>query len=152
MAITTMKVLLINFLLFSSNWVPVRRGMRWKRGLHQRQVWEPLQVRGVRDVRGPVPQGAVPLSARIRRRPHSWMHLYVYCVNVYSSTNSSPGTMASDWRFYFPSVPTNPCDPNPCGVYALCEVDHGNAVCFCPKGMTGNPFKNCGKEIIGPAK
>lgn len=47
-----------------------------------------------------------------------------------------------------PAAPTNPCDPNPCGVYALCEIDQGSAVCFCPKGMTGNPFRNCGESKI----
>lgn len=41
--------------------------------------------------------------------------------------------------------PLNPCDPNPCGINAHCEVDAGGPICFCPKGMTGNPFKNCSK-------
>lgn len=42
-------------------------------------------------------------------------------------------------------VPQNPCDPNPCGMHALCEIDNGNPICYCPKGMTGNPFKSCSK-------
>lgn len=41
--------------------------------------------------------------------------------------------------------PSNPCDPNPCGTNAMCEIDNGNPICFCPKGLTGNPFKNCSK-------
>lgn len=43
----------------------------------------------------------------------------------------------------FFKAPQNPCEPNPCGMHALCELDNGNPVCFCPKGMTGNPFKQC---------
>lgn len=43
------------------------------------------------------------------------------------------------------SPPKNVCDPNPCGIDAMCEVDRGNPVCFCPKGLTGNPFKQCSK-------
>lgn len=41
--------------------------------------------------------------------------------------------------------PSNPCDPNPCGINAKCEIDNGNPICFCPKGLTGNPFRNCSK-------
>jgi hypothetical protein len=41
--------------------------------------------------------------------------------------------------------PSNPCDPNPCGTNAMCEIDNANPICFCPKGLTGNPFKNCSK-------
>lgn len=32
-------------------------------------------------------------------------------------------------------------------VGALCELDRGNPICYCPKGLTGNPFKNCSKLI-----
>ena len=39
--------------------------------------------------------------------------------------------------------PTNPCQPNPCGIDALCEVDNGNPICSCARGKTGNPFVRC---------
>ena len=42
----------------------------------------------------------------------------------------------------------DPCDPNPCGTGAVCEVAEGNALCSCPQGMTGDPLVECGKYII----
>lgn len=30
-----------------------------------------------------------------------------------------------------------------CGTNALCEVDNHNPICYCPKGMTGDPFRFC---------
>lgn len=47
-------------------------------------------------------------------------------------------------------APLNACRPNPCGMHALCELDNNNPVCYCPKGMTGNPFKQCSKYICSP--
>lgn len=46
----------------------------------------------------------------------------------------------------------NPCDPNPCGLNAACENDRGNPICFCPKGLTGNPFAQCSMylRVYGP--
>lgn len=38
----------------------------------------------------------------------------------------------------------SPCSPSPCGVGAQCEVQSGsNAICFCPRGYTGDPFIRC---------
>ena len=42
----------------------------------------------------------------------------------------------------------DPCDPNPCGTGAVCEVAEGKALCSCPQGMTGDPLVECGKYII----
>ena len=42
----------------------------------------------------------------------------------------------------------DPCDPNPCGTGAVCEVAEGNALCSCPQGMTGDPLVKCGKYLI----
>ena len=41
----------------------------------------------------------------------------------------------------------DPCDPNPCGTGAVCEVAEGNALCSCPQGMTGDPLVKCGKYL-----
>lgn len=27
-------------------------------------------------------------------------------------------------------------------------MDRGNPICYCPKGLTGNPFKNCSKLLM----
>ena len=42
----------------------------------------------------------------------------------------------------------DPCEPNPCGANAVCEVAEGNALCSCPQGMTGDPLVKCGKYLI----
>ena len=42
----------------------------------------------------------------------------------------------------------DPCDPNPCGTGAVCEVAEGKALCSCPQGMTGDPLVKCGKYLI----
>ena len=44
-------------------------------------------------------------------------------------------------------VPQNPCDSDPCGEGALCELDNGNPICSCPRGTTGNPFTKCSKLV-----
>ena len=42
----------------------------------------------------------------------------------------------------------DPCDPNPCGTGAVCEVAEGKALCSCSQGMTGDPLVKCGKYLI----
>ena len=38
----------------------------------------------------------------------------------------------------------DPCNPNPCGNGANCEVTENNvAVCTCPDGMIGDPITQC---------
>ncbi|CAH2073961.1 unnamed protein product, partial [Iphiclides podalirius] len=58
------------------------------------------------------------------------------CLNSEACINGNCGSPCCE-------PPTNPCTPNPCGINALCESDNGNPICFCPKGLTGNPFKTC---------
>lgn len=36
-----------------------------------------------------------------------------------------------------------------CGTEALCEITNHNPVCYCPKGLTGDPFLRCFKPLIG---
>lgn len=71
------------------------------------------------------------------------MALDSFCLNINSTLiEKRPCLTCSAVKF---SAPQNPCDPNPCGMHALCESDNGNPICYCPKGMTGNPFKSCSK-------
>ena len=38
----------------------------------------------------------------------------------------------------------DPCDPNPCGMMAICTVDrYGEAKCECPRGTFGDGFVGC---------
>lgn len=42
----------------------------------------------------------------------------------------------------------NPCsEGNPCAQTAECSVQSERAVCKCPAGMIGDPFRNCFKEL-----
>lgn len=43
--------------------------------------------------------------------------------------------------------PKNPCEPNPCGLGASCDVSR-NPVCYCPESTVGNPFKQCSPPIV----
>ena len=46
----------------------------------------------------------------------------------------------------------SPCSPSPCGVGAQCEVQSGsNAICFCPRGYTGDPFIRCDPFSSSPS-
>lgn len=45
-------------------------------------------------------------------------------------------------------VPVDPCNPDPCGVNANCEVVNGYYDCTCRPGYFGNPFVSCKPECI----
>merc|ERR1719211_351505 len=49
--------------------------------------------------------------------------------------------------FACPKLASDPCDPNPCGTGAVCEVAEGKALCSCPQGMTGDPLVECAQDI-----
>lgn len=44
-------------------------------------------------------------------------------------------------------LPTNPCEPSPCGPYSQCRVVDGHAVCSCDIGYIGTP-PTCKPECI----
>lgn len=43
---------------------------------------------------------------------------------------------------------TDPCSGS-CGVNAQCVVLQHSPVCFCPAGLTGNPFEHCSAPVAG---
>ena len=45
--------------------------------------------------------------------------------------------------------PKNPCEPNPCGLGAICDSNR-NPVCFCPESLVGNPFRQCVQRDMTP--
>ncbi|ODN00058.1 Sushi, nidogen and EGF-like domain-containing protein 1 [Orchesella cincta] len=44
---------------------------------------------------------------------------------------------------FVPKPGKNLCDPSPCGKAAECSVSDGRAVCYCFRGLNGNPYDEC---------
>lgn len=45
-------------------------------------------------------------------------------------------------------VPTNPCQPSPCGHNAKCRIEYSSAVCECERDYHGNPYEGCRPECL----
>lgn len=43
-------------------------------------------------------------------------------------------------------IPSNPCEPNPCGLNTLCQVLNSRAVCSCLPDFLGDPQTGCQPE------
>ncbi|CAL8109613.1 unnamed protein product [Orchesella dallaii] len=44
---------------------------------------------------------------------------------------------------FVPKPGKNLCDPSPCGKQAECSIVDGRAVCYCFRGLNGNPYDEC---------
>lgn len=44
-------------------------------------------------------------------------------------------------------MPTNPCEPSPCGPYSVCRVRNKQAICSCQTGYFGTP-PSCRPECL----
>lgn len=44
--------------------------------------------------------------------------------------------------------PSNPCQPSPCGVNAICNVRNGAGSCKCQSEYHGDPYIECRPECI----
>ena len=63
-----------------------------------------------------------------------------------------PGFTGNPFTGCFPpEIPSDPCNPSPCGRNTICTVNHlGQALCTCLPGMLGNPLnpEGCKPECV----
>lgn len=45
-------------------------------------------------------------------------------------------------------IPTDPCNPSPCGANSVCNVRNGVGSCTCVKGYFGDPYTGCRPECV----
>jgi len=89
-------------------------------------------------------QDPCPGSCGLNARCHVLNHVPVCsCQDGYSGdpfTQCSPIPMATERP-----VPTDPCNPSPCGPNAVCR---GHGECQCLPEFIGNPYESCRPECV----